>query len=113
MRRQATEAVIGMEFVEDEAHVAQGGVIGLHGSSLRLRIWAPAVAGVTIGLVAAYWLSGVLKTSLKDLLFGIEARDTANLAMIALLTLLVASVACLIPARRATKVDPITALRSD
>jgi putative ABC transport system permease protein len=72
-----------------------------------------AVAGVSIGLVAAYWMSGVLKTSLKDLLFGIEARDTANLAMIALLTLLVASVACLIPARRATKVDPISALRND
>lgn len=72
-----------------------------------------AIAGVTIGLVASYWMSGVLKSSLKDLLFGIEATDFANLAMIALLILLVASVACLIPARRATKVDPITALRGD
>jgi len=68
---------------------------------------ALAVAGVGIGLIAAVALMRLL----ESLLFGVSARDPLTFASVAIILLLVASVACFIPARRAMRIDPITALR--
>ena len=68
------------------------------------------VVGIAIGLGAAYVLMKYLE-SLMNLLFGVEARDPATFVTIAVLLGAVALIACLVPARRATKVDPLTALR--
>jgi putative ABC transport system permease protein len=68
---------------------------------------ALAVAGVAIGLIAAVALMRLL----ESLLFGVSARDPLTFVSVAVILLLVASVACFIPARRAMRIDPITALR--
>ena len=71
---------------------------------------ALTVAGVALGLAAAFVLTKYVET-LTSMLFGIEARDPVTFIAIPLGLTLVALVACLVPARRATKVDPLVALR--
>jgi len=65
--------------------------------------------GVTIGMAASLAVAQLL----KSFLFGLSAADPMTFGMIPLLLAAVALLACYIPAQRATKVDPMTTLRSE
>ena len=66
-----------------------------------------AVVGEAIGLVGAGWATRLM----SKLLFEVTPTDTMTFASVAVILLLVAVLACYVPARRATKVDPLVALR--
>ena len=73
---------------------------------VREGMWLSLI-GVGIGLVLALGLGLVLSKAL----YGVAPADPGVLGSIALLLLVVSAVACYLPARRATRVDPMTALR--
>ena len=69
----------------------------------------PALAGVALGMAGAAWATQFL----RSLLFGVSTGDSATFAAVPVILLVVALAACAIPAWRATRVDPATALRSE
>lgn len=68
-----------------------------------------ALIGIAVGVIAALWLSDVM----SHLLFGVGTHDPATFVAAALLLAVVALVACFVPARRATTVDPMVALKHE
>jgi putative ABC transport system permease protein len=65
------------------------------------------VAGIALGLFGAYWMTGLL----KSLLYGVAATDVMTFAIAPMVLFVVAAVAVLLPAARASRVEPMEALR--
>ena len=74
-----------------------------------------ALLGIALGLVGAYVLTKYLESwmGLSKMLYGVKVSDPLTYGLIAGLLLVVALIACFIPAYRATKVDPMIALRCE
>jgi putative ABC transport system permease protein len=98
VNQQTREIGIRMALGADRRHV------------LRLVI-AQGLRLAAIGLIAGITIALLLARQLSSLLFGVNAYDPLTFAGVALLLVLIAFLACYIPALRATRVDPLTALR--
>jgi putative ABC transport system permease protein len=82
------------------------------GKVLRLVVregMTVALAGIVAGLAGAFGL----KRALSSLLFGIDAHDPSTFAVVACVLTAIAFAACLLPAYRAARIDPIIALREE
>jgi putative ABC transport system permease protein len=82
------------------------------GTVLALVLWqglALTVAGIAAGLAGAVALTRVM----ASLLFGVSATDLGTFSAVPLILAAIAILACYLPARRATRVDPVVALRNE
>jgi len=102
--------VVGQSIAEPDAHHRGSGaqprdlLLLILEQGMRL-----ALVGLAIGLVAALPVSRLM----SSLLYNLSATDPTTFAAVALLLAAVALLACYVPARRATRVDPVVALRND
>jgi ABC-type antimicrobial peptide transport system permease subunit len=69
---------------------------------------AITAAGLALGLICAFGVSRVV----ANLLYGVSATDRTTFILISVLLSIVAMAACIIPARRATRVDPVIAIKN-
>ena len=76
-------------------------------------VFRQGAALVLIGAVAGVACAAAVSRSMAGVLYGVRPIDPPTFAAVPVLLIAVAIVACYIPARRATRVDPIVALRND
>jgi ABC-type antimicrobial peptide transport system permease subunit len=69
--------------------------------------------GVVAGLGLAYAMAALMGTGLQTILFNVDGRDPMTYGAVAAIVAAVAMFATWVPARRATRVHPVTALRAD
>ncbi|MGH9843772.1 MAG: FtsX-like permease family protein, partial [Blastocatellia bacterium] len=87
--------------------------LGAQGRDVLRLILAQGLKPVVIGSVVGLTLGLALSHVLKSLLFGVGATDPLTFAGVTLLLIVVALLACYLPARRAAKVDPLVALKHE
>jgi len=71
------------------------------------------IVGLAGGIVAAVAAVRMTSALISDLLFGLRATDAANVVAAVALLILVTVLACVLPARRATRIDPLAAIRCE
>jgi putative ABC transport system permease protein len=87
--------------------------LGAQSSDVKKLVTAQGMKLVMIGIALGMGVAYAMTRLMKTLLFGVSATDPQTFVGVAALLAMVAMVACYIPSRRASKVDPLVALRCD
>jgi ABC-type antimicrobial peptide transport system permease subunit len=105
--------VVARAVVERTRELAIRSALGAEGPRLRRMIVSqalrPVVVGVAFGVLAAIWLTKWIESQL----FEVHPRDPGVFALAAIVLVAIAFAAASVPARRATRVDPMIALRAE
>lgn len=89
--------------------------VALGGTRAHVRNWVlrNGMRSVAIGIVCGACLAFALLRLLKSEIWGITSSDPATLALVVVLLAVIGLLACFVPALRATRIDPVNALRQD
>ena len=87
--------------------------LGATGSNVMQLVLKEGLQLVAIGLIAGLAVALASSSALSKILYHVKPTDPATLAAIAVMTLVVSAVACALPAVRALRLDPVTALRAE
>lgn len=87
--------------------------LGAHPNDILKMVVRQGMFVVLIGIIVGLIASAALTRSMSSLLYDVSTTDPATFAVVLCLLVGVALLACYLPARRATKVDPLTALRNE
>jgi putative ABC transport system permease protein len=110
----ATAGVFGVMAYSVSRRTREIGVriaLGARSQDVLTMILNQGMRTIVVGIVIGLAGSLVLTRTLSSLLFGVTATDPVTFAAVIALLIATALLACYIPARRATKVDPMVALR--
>lgn len=87
--------------------------LGARPGSVARLVAIQVMAAVTVGVIAGLWGARALSTTVNTLLFGVTASDPRVYAAVAVGVLVIAGLAAWAPTRRALRIEPVVALRSD
>ena len=103
--------VVGYSVARRRAELGLRMALGAQVSDLRNLVLREGMSPVIVGWAAGVLASWAVVRLIRSLLFGVTALDPVTLASVTVVVLLSAVLACYLPAARATKVDPMVALR--
>jgi putative ABC transport system permease protein len=92
--------------------VARRLALGAETGSIMRLLFVQGIRQVLLGVIVGVVLAVPFGRYIEALLFGVSPADPPTLVFVAALLLMVAAAAVYVPARRATKVDPVTTLRA-
>jgi len=87
--------------------------LGANAGQVQIMIVGEGVRLVAIGVLVGMTIAMGVSRAIQSMLFAISARDAATFVLVPSILTLVAVLACWVPARRATRIDPSTALRDE
>jgi putative ABC transport system permease protein len=105
--------VMGYSVAQRTREIGIRMALGAHRAAVMGLVLRQAAAVTIIGIGCGIGAAAALSTYLRGLLFGLTPLDASTFAGVALLFAAIAMFASYVPARRATKVDPLVALRSE
>ena len=105
--------VISYSVAQRTQEIGIRAALGATAGDVLKMILRGGIVMAAIGLALGFAGTLALTRLMEDILFGVGARDPLTIAAVAGILAGVAMLACFIPARRASKVDPLVALRYD
>jgi ABC-type antimicrobial peptide transport system permease subunit len=106
-------AVMALSVSQRRREIGVRMALGARRSSVVGMVVRQGIALTVAGILAGTLSAALLTKLLASLLYGTSPTDLLTFAAIPVVFLLVATVACFVPARQATSIDPLTALRQD
>ena len=110
--------IVGLKMMSSPRTAVRGNLWGAAGMLVAILVTCcdrgvTAYAGIVLGLAGSYVLTKYLASQMKleNMLYGVQVNDPLTYGVIAFGLTVIALIACFIPARRATLVDPMEALR--